>query len=88
MSNAVSLVGVDSAGGVIAGPGKANWTWNGKPISVVGDSIIGHGLPPHTAPVITQGSAWMTIDGIAVTRSTSPASCGHAASGSADMYIP
>lgn len=88
MSNAVSLVGVDTAGALIAGPGKANWTWNGKPISVVGDSIIGHGLPPHTAPTITQGSSWMTIDGIAVTRASSPASCGHVATGSADMTIP
>lgn len=86
--NPVSLVGVDKAGGVITGPGKPNWTWNGIPISVVGDDVAGHGTGAHAGPKIAQGSPWMRIDGIPVTRATSPATCGDQASGSSQMYIP
>ena len=89
MGTKVSLVGQDSAGGTIVGPGASNWTWNGKPISLQGDAVAGHGLPPHAAPVIANGSPWMTINGIPVTRAgSSMATCGHPATGSSDMYIP
>ncbi|MNZ49003.1 hypothetical protein D3C78_667600 [compost metagenome] len=84
----VSLVGADSAGAVITGPGAPNWTWNGKPISLLGDGVAGHGQPPHNAPTIVAASPWMTINGIAVTRVGSAASCGHGATGSSDMDIP
>lgn len=84
----VSLVGTDSAGGVIAGPGAPTWTWNGKKISLLGDLVTGHGLPPHTAPVIISASNWMTIDGVKVTRVGSMAGCGHGVTGSSDMDIP
>jgi len=84
----VSLVGADSAGAVITGPGKPNWTWNGKPISVLGDAVAGHGDAPHSAPKIATASPWMTIDGIPVTRVGSVATCGHGATGSSDMDIP
>ena len=84
----ISLVGTDTAGGVILGPGKPKWTWNGKAISVVGDAVAGNGLPPHAAPKIAVGSPWMTIDGIPVTRAGSSATCGHAATGSPPADIP
>lgn len=84
----VSLVGVDQAGDIIIGPGKANWTWNGQPISVVGDAIKPHGPGPHIGATISVGSSWMTIDGIPVTRAGSKATCDHAATGSAPMDIP
>lgn len=88
MGNKVSLVGVDSAGDKIIGPGKPNWTWNGKPMSVVGDAVTPHAPGPHMAATIRDGSPWMAIDGIPVTRATSSATCDHVATGSADMYIP
>lgn len=53
----VSLVGKDSAGAVITGPGAPNWTWNGSPISLLGDGVTGHGQPPHNAPTIVTASA-------------------------------
>jgi Uncharacterized conserved protein len=88
MGNKVSLVGVDTAGGVITGPGKPNWTWNGRAMSVVGDGVAGHGAGAHAGPAIANGSPWFKIDGIPVTRATSKATCNDDASGSADMYIP
>jgi uncharacterized Zn-binding protein involved in type VI secretion len=84
----VSLVNVDSAGGKIAGPGAPTWTWNGIVISLLGDAVVGHGLPPHTAPVIVSASEWMTIDGVKVTRVGSMAGCGHGVTGSSQMDIP
>lgn len=84
----VSLVGADSAGAVIVGPGAQTWTWNGKKISLLGDLVSGHGLPPHAAPVIATASDWMTINGVKVTRVGSVASCGHGTTGSSDMDIP
>lgn len=84
----ISLVNKDSAGAVIVGPGATNWTWNGSPISLVGDAVMPHGQPPHSGPSIANGSPWMTINGIPVTRDGSMATCGHAATGSAPADIP
>lgn len=85
---AISLVGVDSAGGRITGPGASNWTWNGSPISLQGDNVAPHGDSPHRSAKIAQGSPWMTINGIPVTRQGSPATCGHTATGSTATDIP
>jgi uncharacterized Zn-binding protein involved in type VI secretion len=84
----VSLIGIDQAGDTIVGPGNPNWTWNGVPISIVGDTIKPHKAGPHIAAKITVGSPWMTIEGIPVTRAGSAASCGDVATGSAPMDIP
>lgn len=84
----LSLVGVDTAGAPITGPGADTWTWDGKKISLLGDLVAPHGLPPHTAPSIVTGSPWWTIDGIPVTRVGSVASCGHGASGTPPVDIP
>lgn len=84
----VSLVGVDSAGGVIIGPGASSWTWNGSKISLLGDAVAGHGESPHSGPVIATASPWMTIDGTPVTRVKSVATCGHGVTGSSGMDIP
>ena len=45
----VCRVGIDSAGGIITGPGNPRVTVEGAPISVAGDSIAGHGEPPHSS---------------------------------------
>jgi uncharacterized Zn-binding protein involved in type VI secretion len=84
----ISLVGIDQAGDTILGPGKPNWTWNGAPISVLGDLVKPHAAGPHKAATIVVGSAWMSIDGIPVTRMGSLASCEHLATGSAPADIP
>ncbi|MNP88966.1 hypothetical protein D3C85_13600 [compost metagenome] len=84
----LSLVGVDSAGGVIVGPGSSTWTWNGKKISLVGDAVAGHGNGSHAGPTIATGSPWWTINGVPVTRVKSVATCGHGATGSPPVDIP
>jgi uncharacterized Zn-binding protein involved in type VI secretion len=84
----VSLVGKHAAGGTILGPGAVTWTWDGLPISLVGDAVRPHGEPPHHAPKIATGSSWMTIDGIPVTMSMSRATCGHTATGDPTFTIP
>ena len=42
-------VGLDTAGGVIIGPGVLTVLVNGLPISIEGDSILPHEEPPHDA---------------------------------------
>ena len=44
----VCRAGIDTAGGIILGPGNTRVTVEGAPISVVGDLIAGHGDSPHS----------------------------------------
>ncbi len=81
----VSRVGVDSAGGTILGPGVASVIVNGSPVSVIGDSVAGHGDPPHASPTMVAGSGTVIAGGIGVVRAGDAASCGHTASGSSDV---
>ena len=46
----------DSAGGLIVGPGSKHTYVNGTKMSLIGDVVTGHGDPPHSAPVMVQGS--------------------------------
>ena len=57
----VCRVGVDSAGGVIAGPGNPRVTVEGAPISVVGDLVAGHGDSPHSSATTTATQARLNI---------------------------
>lgn len=84
----ISLVGESQAGGVINGPGAPTWTVLGKPISLVGDGVTGHGSGAHAGPVMIEGSDWMSIDGIAVVREGSHASCSDQANGNPWMTLP
>ena len=81
----VSRVGVDSAGGTITGPGVPSVVVNGAPISVKGDAVAGHGSGPHAGPVMVGSSGTVFAGGIGVVRAGDAASCGDAASGSADV---
>jgi hypothetical protein len=47
----ITRVFVDTAVGLILGPGSQSVFVNGSKVSLPGDAIIGHGLPPHAAPV-------------------------------------
>lgn len=77
----ISLVGVHAAGGVITGPGASNFTIDGKPVSLLGDGVAGHGTGAHAGPKMAEGSAWMTWNGIPVVRAGNKASCGDSANG-------
>lgn len=83
----VSVVGVNSAGGVISGPGAANFTLGGKPVSVLGDGVVNHGSGPHQGPAMVQGSAKLTVGGKPVVFAGCAATCGHTADGSGKMVV-
>ena len=52
----VTRVLVDTAVGLILGPGSQSVFVEGSKVSLPGDAIIGHGLPPHAAPITSQCS--------------------------------
>ena len=49
----VSRVEIDSAGGLIIGPGSQNVFAEGIKVSLVGDTIASHGKSPHSSPRTT-----------------------------------
>lgn len=81
----VSRVGVDSAGGIILGPGVPSVVVNGSPISIIGDAVDGHGDGPHASPTMVGGSSTVIAGGIGVVRAGDAASCGDTSSGSSDV---
>jgi uncharacterized Zn-binding protein involved in type VI secretion len=81
----VSRVGTDLAGGTITGPGETSVLVNGDAISVLGDAVASHGSAPHNAATMIEGSATVFAGGIAVVRAGDAASCGHTATGSANV---
>ena len=83
----ITVKGLDSAGGVQLAGGQSAFTVNGQPVVVKGDPIVGHGLPPHSGPVMAEGSNWMTWDGIPVVRAGHKATCGHVATGQSNWEI-
>lgn len=83
-----SRVGVDTAGGVIVGNLAPTVFVNGAPVAVKGAAVEPHPpTPPHTtAPVMVGSSATVYANGILICRAGDSASCGHTASGSADVF--
>ncbi|RRY08804.1 PAAR domain-containing protein [Brucella anthropi] len=84
----IACVGVDSAGGKQLGMQAAKFKVRGAPAVVVGDAVAGHGLFPHNAPVMAQGTAKFRIKGIPVCREGHAASCGHTTTGRPFFRIP
>lgn len=84
----VSRVGTDSAGGTIVGVLVPSVGVNAVPIVVIGAAVTPHPpVPPHTtAPAMAQGSGTVFAGGIPVCRAGDAASCGHAATGSGDVF--
>lgn len=81
----IALVGVSQAGGVIRDSPNTAWTWDGKPIAVIGATVTGHGK--HSSPAMVTGSSWFTINGLGVVRAGDRASCGHTSDGIASVDI-
>jgi uncharacterized Zn-binding protein involved in type VI secretion len=54
---------------------------NGDPVVTVGDTVEGHGNPPHAAPVMVEGEENFRVGGKPVCRAEHKASCGHATTG-------
>ena len=82
----IARVGVDTAGDIIIGDLAPTVFVDGSPIVVIGASITSHGLPPHANSTMSFGSATVFANGIAVCREGDLATCGHAASGSSDVF--
>ena len=88
----VTRCGVDTAVGVIIGPGVPSVKVNGAPISVVGDVVAAHAPwgrphPPHDAPTMTGGSPSVKAGGKPVIRAGDVATCGHPATGSGSVSV-
>lgn len=81
----VSRVNSDTAGGTIIGALAPSVRVNGQPVAVVGAQVAGHGDAPHNNPTMATGSGTVSAGGIAVCRAGDAATCGHAASGSANV---
>ena len=80
----VARVGQDKfSTAIITSPGETTVQVNGKPISVVGDTIAAHGKPPHTNPTVQTGlntvkagGKEITVSGISIATCTHKCSAG------------
>lgn len=88
MGFGITVKGMDSAGGAQLAGGQSGWKVDGQDIVLQGDSVVGHGLPPHAGPTMAQGSSWMTINGVPVVRQGHLATCGHPATGRPWFTLP
>lgn len=80
--------GVDTAGGVIIGVVQDGTVFVNKAIaSVNSDPVAPHGPGEHSGPVMIAGSKNVFINGIAVCNEGDLATCGHAATGSNNVFV-
>jgi uncharacterized Zn-binding protein involved in type VI secretion len=82
----VARISQDSAGGTLVGVLAPTVFVNGTNIAILGCAVAGHGIPPHAAPVMSSASNTVFAGGIPVCRQGDSASCGHASSGSGDVF--
>jgi len=79
--------GADSAGGTIIS-GSSDVFINGQPAARVGDKVAPHSRRgSHRRAVLVKGSPDVFVNGIPLVREGDAASCGHPASGSADVLV-
>ena len=79
---------LDSAGGLIIGPGESTVLVNSMPISVLGDAITSHGENQHLAASMLIGSPRSVLaGGVPVVRQGDPSTCGHISTGSGNVLI-
>ena len=84
----ICRVGVDTAGGVILGVLQDGTVYaNGALVSVDNDPVQGHSPGVHAGPTMIAGSKNVFISGIAVCNAGDLATCGHAATGSSNVFI-
>ena len=86
---AISLAGVDSAGGgIILNTLQISSRLNGSPIAVAGDVVMTHGSPPnvHIGAVMVASHS-STIGGHQIVTEGDVATCGHTVSGSASSTL-
>lgn len=76
----------DTAGGKFTSFSE-NVFVNGKPVVRKADTIANHGKNQHAAATMTQGNSSILTNGKETCRAGHTASCGHAATGSSDVFI-
>ena len=76
----------DTAGGDLI-PSQSTVFANSKLVIVNGDSVEGHGSGEHAGPTMIAGSNNVSIGGIAVVNAGDLATCGDAATGSANVNV-
>jgi len=76
----------DTAGGDLI-PSQTTVYANGEEVIVDGDSVADHGPGLHAGPTMEAGSNSVYIGGIAVCNAEDTATCGHAATGSSDVFV-
>ncbi len=80
----------DFAGGMQLAGGQGFVEVGGDLVVLLGDPVEPHMpfVPPHVPnPVMAQGCAWLTINGIPVVREGHLASCGHPSTGRSWVQI-
>lgn len=78
--------GQDVAGGAII-QGSPNVFANNKPVARIGDDVAGHGPGRHGGPVMATGSENVITNNIPTCRAGDIATCGHASTGSSDVFV-
>ena len=86
MAFGISRKTVDTAGGAITS-GSSSVYINGSAAARHGDTVASHGLSPHNTATLVSTSRSVFINGIRVVASNNVATCGHAASGSANVLV-
>jgi uncharacterized Zn-binding protein involved in type VI secretion len=76
----------DTAGGVIL-VGSDNVLVNDKPFARIGDTVSGHGIGKHGAPIMVTGSSTVFANDISVCKEGDVATCGHSATGSDNVEV-
>lgn len=84
----VARVTLDQAGGVQLGHQNPTVFANGANIVVLGDIVASHpsGYPHIASPPMVTASSTVFACGIPVCRQGDVAACGHASSGSGDVF--
>jgi len=78
----------DSAGGDLI-PSQSSVYANNEEVIVNGDGVAPHAplIPPHISASMVAGSNKVFVENKAVVNAGDSATCGHAASGSSDVFV-
>ena len=76
----------DTAGGDLI-PSQSTVFANSELVIVDGDSVAGHGNGAHASPTMVADTNNVFVGGVAVVNAGDLATCGHAATGSANVIV-
>lgn len=88
MSHGIAVYLLDIAGGQQLNGGQTFFKVDGQNVILLGDPIKPHGAGLHGAPVMAEGSAWMSLNGTPVCRESHLANCLHPTTGRPWFRIP